>query len=53
MIFFTFGPSDQTKTLTYVLMDNFCPCFDLMLREMNQTNICIKLRFGLANAFNT
>ena len=24
--FFTFRPSDQNTTLTYVLLDNFCPC---------------------------
>ena len=26
MIFFTLRPSDLITTLTYVLMDNFCPC---------------------------
>ena len=25
--FFTLRPSDLNTTLTYVLMDNFCPCF--------------------------
>ena len=25
--FFTLRPSDLNITLTYVLMDNFCPCF--------------------------
>ena len=27
IFFFTFRPSDLFTTLTYVLMDNFCPCF--------------------------
>ena len=26
-IFFALGPFDLSTTLTYVLMDNFCPCF--------------------------
>ena len=29
--FFTLQPSDLIKTLTYVLMDNFCSCFTLFL----------------------
>ena len=29
--FFTLRPSDLNTTLTYVLMDNFCPfCFSLL-----------------------
>ena len=27
VIFFTLSPSDLNTTLTYVLMDNLCPCF--------------------------
>ena len=27
VIVFTLRPSDLNPTLTYVLMDNFCPCF--------------------------
>ena len=27
VIFFALRPSDLITTLTYVLMDNFCPCF--------------------------
>ena len=30
--FFTFRPYDLNTILTYVLMDNFCPCF---LTEFN------------------
>ena len=29
--FFTLGPSDLITILTYVLMDNFCPCFIIFL----------------------
>ena len=32
--FFIFKPYDLITTLTYVLMDNFCPCFML-----NHTNL--------------
>ena len=31
--FFTLRPFDLITTLTYVLMDNFCPCFSLFLLE--------------------
>ena len=27
--FFTLVPSDLNITLTYVLMDNFCPCLSI------------------------
>ena len=27
VIFFTLQPSDLITTLSYILMDNFCPCF--------------------------
>ena len=29
--FFTLRPSDLITTLTYVLMDNFCPCFNYQM----------------------
>ena len=29
--FFTLRPSDLITTLTYVLMDNFCPCLSRIL----------------------
>ena len=31
VIFFTLRPSDLITTLTYVLVDNFCPCFIIEL----------------------
>ena len=30
---FTFRPSDLNTTLTYVLMDKFCPCFFSSLKQ--------------------
>ena len=46
VIFFTFRPSDLITTLNFVLMDNFCPCFD---------KICILLNiwFSLRSLFIT
>ena len=37
--FFTLRPSDLNTTLTYVLMDNFCLCF-------NANNLCIPESFN-------
>ena len=39
--FFTLRPSDQITTLTYVLMNNFCPCFQkvMTLRVKNKYHI--------------
>ena len=34
-----FCPSDLITTLTYVLMDNFCPSFDKTFNDLNQTNV--------------
>ena len=31
--FFTLRHSDQNTTLTYILMDNFCPCFNVQFRQ--------------------
>ena len=31
LYFFTLRPSDLIITLTYVVMDNFCPCFLISL----------------------
>ena len=43
LLFFTLRLSDLISTLTYVLMDNFCPCFILLfasiLSNRDQTNI--------------
>ena len=35
--FFACSPSDENTTLTYVLMDNFCPCL-LSGRDKNLFN---------------
>ena len=32
--FFTLRPADLIKTLTYVLMDNFCPCYCIYLKHV-------------------
>ena len=43
LIFFTFRSSDLMTTLTYVLMDNFCPCFALKLRKLRLRNYKLTL----------
>ena len=40
LCFLTFRPSDIITILTYVLMDNFCPCFIYLSIEMNSLNNC-------------
>ena len=32
VFFFTLRPSDLNTTLTYVIMDNFCPCFNIYFK---------------------
>ena len=32
--FFILTPSDLITTLTYILMDNFCPCFIILFMNM-------------------
>ena len=44
--FFTLRPSDLNKTWTYVLMDNFCPCFFHRLYMQVLIN-CIKSELSL------
>ena len=36
LCFFTLRPSDLITNLTYVLMDNFCPCLLVYLREKTE-----------------
>ena len=44
--FFTLRPSDLITTLTYVLIDNFCPC---LLTNLN----FIKFRYKTYNTIST
>ena len=36
-MFFSLRPSDLTTILTYILMDNFCPCFNLKFQANLQS----------------
>ena len=41
VIFFTLIPSDFNTTLTYVLIDNFCPCFRLGIGSQLLTELVV------------
>jgi hypothetical protein len=47
--FFTLRPSDLITTLTYVLMDNFCPCFSQVAKKLEE--IIKKLLFSHFGGF--
>ena len=57
LFFVNLRPSDLNTTLTYVLMDNFCPCFIMILvmflnwSKRNVHNVSFKL--GFVNLINT
>ena len=38
-VIFTLEPFDLVKTLTYVLIDNFCPCFPQYLANIKHLNM--------------
>ena len=47
VILFTLRPSDLNTTLTYVLMDNFCPCFMSTLVSLNFKIIIVIENFNV------
>ena len=46
---FTFRPSDLITTLTYVLMDKFCPCFYLQFGIRQDNLLPIKVLRKMQN----
>ena len=51
VIFFTLRPANRITTLTYVIMDNFCPCFYSDISRIQFWLLCTLNAVNLNNSY--